>query len=47
MLEMMVGIETLLQKVRLRPRKDTEDFKFMHLLTLKPSNGLPLDVEFL
>lgn len=47
MLEMLAGLATLLRKVRLRTRKDTDDFTFMHLLTLKPSNGLPLDVEFL
>ncbi|MEO1281334.1 MAG: cytochrome P450 [Pseudomonadota bacterium] len=45
--EMVAGIATLLQQVRLRPAADCEDFTFMHLLTLKPSNGLPLEVEFL
>ncbi|MEL7048998.1 MAG: cytochrome P450, partial [Pseudomonadota bacterium] len=47
MMEMVAGIATLLQHVRLRPAANCDDFTFMHLLTLKPSNGLPLDVEFI
>jgi len=46
MMEMTIGLATLLQNVRIRPDAETDNFEFLHLLTLKPSNGLPLQVEF-